>query len=740
MDSKVETETIEGTIDGITFRSEETGYTVFRIKIEGRDGIFKMVAQSDAMEGQVILAVGQWVDSSWGSQFKASTVTASLPATVEGVARYLASGIIKGVGASKAKAIAEKFGLDTIRVLNEEPDQLSNLPGFGVKTIEKIKKGWADNQATNKIMLFLQSNGVPTGQAWRIYKTYGIDAVKKISENPYRLADDVRGIGFKNADQIASNLGIPKDSLQRARAAVGYVMSENILKGHCGMLLHELINTTSGTLEITVGMVEAAIKSELAVSEKPLICQIDDGDGPIVYLVRLAKYEQMIAAKIKDLVTRPTPWKKPNSVEIEKIIDVAEKNAGITLAEQQRNAVRIGLTNRVMVLTGGPGTGKTSILKCLLAAYRHLKIRYVLAAPTGKAARRMKESTGSEASTLHRLFKLGQQDDTTEVGLVTDVLSVDETSMMDVPLTYAMLDGLPLNAALVIVGDIDQLPSVGPGSVLGDIIASGVVPTVRLTQIYRQAQGSLIIKNAHLVNSGQMPMKGNREGDFFFLPLSDQSIITMTGRDPEMPVMPEEYANLAASMVVDLVKTRLPAKYGFDPKKDIQVLSPMNGGVAGTHNLNQLIQKAVNPIGELFAEKMEVKYGIGDRVMQTVNNYEKLVFNGDTGVVSHIDKEEKKLVITYEGVDVEYEFNELDEIRLAYSMTIHKSQGSQFPAVVIPLLNQHYMMLARNLLYTGITRASKLVVLVGQESAVRKAVQNDKTTQRITRLKKLLLR
>jgi len=733
-------ETISVIVSSITFRDEESGYSVFSGYFEDDpEKSVKVQATSDAKPGQKIVATGIWANSKWGRQFKAQSVTASLPVTREGLISYLSCGIIKGVGAGMAAKIVDKFGTETIDILNDAPDRMSEIKGVGAKKIENIKTGWAENQIVNRIMLFLHSNNVPTGQAWRIYKTYGKEAFEKITENPYQLTADVRGIGFKNADKIAMNLGVPRESMQRARAAVGYVLDENKSKGHCGMVFSELVNLTSSTLDITTGLVQEAVKMELAVSDRPKIKHVKEVDGDFIYLAKLHDYEAVIATKLANMAKRPVPWTIPSDEKLESIIDQAAKDAGIELAEQQRAAVKTALTSRVMVLTGGPGTGKTSVLKCILAAYRLLKIKFVLAAPTGKAARRMKESTGVDASTLHRLFKLGQGNDTSDAGLSTDVLVVDESSMMDVPLKFAVLDGMPQGGCLVLVGDIDQLPSVGPGSILGDIIESGIVPTVRLTKIFRQAAGSKIIQNAHLVNNGEMPIKGDRDSDFFFIQVSDQMIRDATGNDdPNMPIEPEEYAKYTASVVADLVKRRLPAKYGFNPKTDIQVLCPMNGGIAGTVNLNQMVQHAVNPPQAPYAERMGVKYGIGDRVMQVVNNYDKLVFNGDTGVIKSVDIEEKKLVVRFEDLDVDYEFNELDELVLAYAMTIHKSQGSQFDAVVIPMLNQHYMMLARNLLYTGITRAKRLVVLVGQESAVRKAVKNDKTTKRVTRLKKLL--
>lgn len=666
-------QTIQGVVEGITFRSEESGFTVFRIRVDGQDELSKLVAQSEAMPGQRIVAVGEWAKTPFGIQFKADVLTASMPITEDGLVKYLSSGIIKGVGVKVAERITKKFGMAAIDVIESTPERLNELQGVGPKTIEKVKVGWMENQATNKIMMFLHSNGVPTGQAWRIYKTYGKDAVQKIIENPYCLTD-VRGIGFKSADKIAMNLGVPKESMQRARAAITYVLSEHSTKGHCGIAHAELVNKTSSTLEITVGVVEKAIAEELAVKEKPLLRHIIDGGVDYIFLARLARYEEAIAIKLKALAKSAPAWKIPKPAELEKIIDQAEHESGLKLAPHQRDAVRTAVAHRVMVLTGGPGVGKTAVLKCILAVFRLLRIRHTLAAPTGKAAKRMKESTGTDASTLHRLFKLsmGSGNDTSDAGLVTDAVVIDETSMMDVPLTFSVLDGMPEHASLIIVGDIDQLPSVGPGNVLGDLIDSGLVPVVRLTQIFRQAAGSMIIKNAHLVNSGEMPEKGHKDGDFFFLPVSDNDIYALQGRDPEMPVEPEELAKYAAEMIVDLVKRRLPAKYKFNPKRDIQVLAPMNGGVAGTHNLNIMLQQAVNPVGDNFAERAGVKYGVGDRVMQTVNNYDKEVFNGDTGFITAIDKEEKVLFVSFDGNEVEYEFNELDELVLSYCMTIHK--------------------------------------------------------------------
>lgn len=705
------TETISGVVHRTTFRNDETGFSILRVTIKGRPDPVTVVGCTEAREGETISASGKWEHHpSFGMQLKAERIVASVPASRDGIISYLSSGLIKGIGATYAKRIVDAFGEGTLEVMEKEPDRLLEVQGIGATRLQKIKDGWVEQRAVKEIMVFLHSNGVPSGQAFRIYKTYGDKSIDVIRKNPYQLARDVRGIGFSNADKIAANLGIPRDSMQRVRAGLAHVLSEASGRGHCGLAQQDLLTGAVETLGVTHDLVRQGIAEELGDARPQIVKH-----GDVVFVERLAWHEEQIAKRLKSMVKGVSPWRVPDTAAM---IDWVEKENGYPLAEHQAEAVALALKSKISIITGGPGTGKSTILDSILKILRRMKVEIALAAPTGKAAKRMNEATGMEAKTIHRLIGLKGHGGDGDTQVACDLLVIDESSMLDVPLMAATLRAVPDSAAILFVGDIDQLPSVGPGQVIADMIRSGAIPVARLTKIFRQAEGSLIIQSAHRVNRGDMPERGEKGGDFFFI----------EEEDPERLV----------ERVKNIVTERIPAAFGLDPKKDVQVLCPMRQSNTGTVAMNRMLQQLVNPSPAVSTEQMGIRFGVGDKVMQTANDYDKLVFNGDTGLVSGIDIEDKKLSVVFDGRAVEYDFTELYQLVLSYAMTIHKSQGSQFPAVIIPITTQHFMMLQRNLLYTAITRASKLCVVIGQSKAVAMAVKNDKALDRVTRLHELL--
>jgi exodeoxyribonuclease V alpha subunit len=713
------TEVLAGLVERVTFHNDENGFCVLRVKARGQRDLITVLGHAATISaGEFVQASGSWInDRTHGVQFRASFLKATTPTTVEGIEKYLGSGMIRGIGPVYAKKLVRAFGEAVFDVIQQQPDRLREVTGIGPKRAERIIAGWAEQRVIREIMLFLHSNGVGTSRAVRIYKTYGADAVRLISENPYRLARDIRGIGFRTADQIAAKVGIEKTALIRIRAGISYALAEAMDEGHCGLPVEELVPLTVKLLEVPAELVETALRLELDAGT----VVADDLEGrPCIFLAALYRAECEIAEKLKTLAVGRPPWP---AIDVDKAIPWVEQKTKLALADSQKAALRVALVSNVVVITGGPGVGKTTLVNSLLKILIAKAVTIALCAPTGRAAKRLSESTGLEAKTIHRLLETDPRTGSFRRNqgepLDCDLLVIDETSMVDVPLMRAVLRALPERAALLLVGDVDQLPSVGPGQVLGDIIASASVPVVRLTEVFRQAAESRIIVNAHRINQGLMPDLTSADSDFYFVDAGD--------------------AEEGVRKMLAIVQERIPKRFGLDPIRDIQVLCPMNRGGLGARSLNIELQNALNPPSEIRIERFGWTFCPGDKVMQVENDYDKDVYNGDLGVVSRIDMEEGELVVDFEGHEVIYGFGELDELVLAYATTIHKSQGSEYPAVVIPLTTQHYSMLQRNLVYTGVTRGKHLVVLVGQRKALAIAVKGARTRRRWSKLREWLV-
>lgn len=712
----VPVERLSGSVERVTFHSEESGFCVLRVKVKGKRELVTVIGSAATITpGEFVECVGTWHnDKTHGLQFKTTHLKTVPPSTLEGIEKYLGSGMVKGIGPHFAKVLVKAFGVDVFTVIEETPERMLTLPGIGKKRTDKVTAAWAEQKAIREIMVFLQSHGVGTGRAVRIYKTYGDEAIIKVSENPYRLALDIHGIGFKTADVIAGKLGIAPDSLIRAQAGVRHVLQELSGDGHCAAPHDTLIKESVKLLEIDEAILEEAIREE--VTQENLVPEEIDG-VPCLFLTPLYRAEQGVANSISRILSGAPPWGK---IDTEKALPWVEEKTGLSLSQSQRDAVRLALTSKALVITGGPGTGKTTLVNSILKILAAKQLDILLAAPTGRAAKRMTETTGREAKTIHRLLEFDPQSFGFKRGrenpLEADLIVIDESSMVDVVLMNKLLAAVPDSAALMIVGDVDQLPSVGPGAVLADIIASGSVPTVRLTEIFRQAATSKIIVNAHQINKGELPLKNETEelSDFYFIP----------AETPE-----EIHAKL-----LQVVTERIPKRFGLHPVRDVQVLTPMNRGGLGAHALNSELQKVLNGNSEPKITRFGTTFSPGDKIIQTVNNYDKEVFNGDIGQILEIDIDESSLKADYDGKIVEYEFGELDEVSLAYATSIHKSQGSEYPAVVIPLAMQHYMLLERNLIYTAVTRGKKLVTIIGQPKALGMAVKNKNATKRLTNL------
>jgi exodeoxyribonuclease V alpha subunit len=747
---------IQGQIERITYFNEENNYTIAKVRVQGKQGLLTVVGTLFSVSpGETLCMEGFWESHpKYGDQLRVTAYRSVLPATAAGIEKYLGSGMIKGIGPVTAKRLVTRFGDKTLAVIEEEIERLGEVEGIGEKRIDMIRRAWEDQKEIRDVMIFLQGQGVSPTYAVKIYRHYGRDAVKVVSENPYKLATDIFGIGFITADKIAEKLGIEKDSRVRTEAGILYVLNELADDGHVYYPLDALVEKCAKVLDVEEGRIPPALdaiacerkvvierqtrNSKLqTLSPEPRDARPETRDPgretqepspgtAAVYLAVFHASETGVAERLRNLLAQP---KQLGLVNVDEAVAWAQDAVRLSLSQNQTRAVTDAIQNKVMVVTGGPGTGKTTIINAIIRIYRRMGQKVFLAAPTGRAAKRMTEATGYEAKTLHRLleyspggpsgaggFKRDEQNP-----LETDLIVVDEASMVDTVLMYQFLKAVPERATLILVGDVDQLPSVGPGNVLKDIISSGCVPTVRLTEIFRQARESMIILNAHRINKGLMPAFDYGEGearDFFFYPIEE----------PETVV----------ERIVQLCRSEIPSRFGYDPLRDIQVITPMHRGTAGVANLNVVLQRELNPAREELLRGGR-SYRVGDKVMQVRNNYDKGVYNGDIGRIAAIDREEQEVVVDYEGRRVSYDFPELDELFPAYAVSVHKSQGSEYPVVIMPVLTQHYMLLQRNLLYTGVTRGKRLVILMGTKKALAIAIKNDKPQKRYTLLRERLM-
>lgn len=703
--------TVTGEVERVTFENEETGFRVIRVGQVAGHGSIAVVGNFAAVgPGTRVRLTGDFVnDPRHGEQFRVETLVPVAPDTLVGLERYLGSGLIDGIGPGFAKRIVAAFGLETLKVLDESPGRLSEVPGLGARRAEEIRKKWASQRAISSIMLLLQTHGASPALASRIFERYGERAAQVVQRHPYRLALDVRGVGFKTADRIARSLGIGGDHPERVQAGVVHVLEMAAGDGHVAATRTALLDRTAQLLEVDPAHVDAAIDA-LWAGERVVV------EGDFVFSARLHAAEVKVAECLRALLAspaRPLPG-------LEASLASFEASAGVTLAPEQRAAVEAAARDKVVVVTGGPGVGKTTIVRAVLSVFERARLSVRLAAPTGRAAKRIAETTRRPASTIHRLLeydpRLRKFSRCADRPLDADALIVDEASMIDVELALALLLAVPPAARLVIVGDSDQLPSVGPGAVLRDVIDSRAVPTVRLARIFRQVAESRIVSNAHAILRGDMPESASADSpnaDFF----------VVHRRDPDE----------AARTVLELVTGRIPKRFGLSPRKDVQVLTPMHRGPAGTIALNRALQAALNPEGRAI-ERRGVAYRVGDKVMQTKNDHEHEVYNGDLGVVVRVDPSEEKLTVRFDDREVDYEDSDVDLLTLAYATSIHKSQGSEYPAVVVPLLTTHFVMLSRNLLYTAVTRARRLCVLVADPRALRLALAETRREERLTRL------
>ncbi|WP_093729167.1 SF1B family DNA helicase RecD2 [Succiniclasticum ruminis] len=726
-------------VERITYQNEENGYAVIKCLAKGFNDLVTVVGNMpDVHVGSVLYLGGTWrINGKYGRQFQMETFEETLPATVYGIEKYLGSGLVKGIGPKFAKRIVQKFGKDTLEVIETDPDKLLEVYGIGQTRVNRIKKSWQEQKEIKNIMLFLQGHDVSTSHATKIYKTYGDKSIEVVQENPYRLADDIWGIGFKTADTIATKLGFGHEKYVRLRSGMLYTLNQLSDDGHCYATRDMLLKTGAEMLDVEDSLLSMAldemIRAEDVIIEDIPVKEEEVPKEKAIYLPPFYYSEVGVARRLNDILhntggIRINPEGLPQRIQ---------QKTGMRYDEVQMQGIMAAVTSKILVLTGGPGTGKTTTTLGIITAFREAGASILLAAPTGRAAKRLSEATGMEAKTIHRMLEAKPPEGykrNDENPLEGDVLIVDECSMIDIMLMYNLLKAIPDTMTVILVGDIDQLPSVGAGNVLRDIIDSGCFPVVRLTRIFRQAQASRIIMNAHRINHGKMPdISNGKQTDFFFIDMDKEAQKRGIKQD-DTALLSEE----AAKEIVALVGSKLPRYYRIPPR-EIQVLTPMQRGVVGATSLNQSLQAAINP-GDMGLKRGGFLFKAQDKVMQIRNNYDKDVYNGDIGVVGSVDMEDRSLVVIFDGREVEYDASELDELVLAYATTIHKSQGSEYPIVVMPVLMTHFVMLQRNLIYTGITRAKKVLVMVGTKKALAYAVRNVVVQKRNTMLKERLQR
>lgn len=716
-------ENLTGIVERITFHSPESGFSVLRVKVKGQTELVTVVGSTTSVScGEVLEARGDWIiDRQFGQQFKAEQLSTSHPASAAGIQRFLGSGAVRSVGPKIAERIVDRFGDRALEILDENPRLLLEIHGIGDSRLTRMRESWREQKEVRKITLFLSEYEISSAKALRIYRTYGGHAIAKIKENPYQLANDIRGIGFKTADELASKLGIAPDSPFRIEAGVQHTLQQLSSEGHCAYPAEEVHQKAAELLGVDQeATAEAATR---AVEQRSLISENVDGQE-MLYLAALHRSEVGLADTIANLLEEPgVPLPE---IDVEKAIQWVQESSELELASQQQEAIRKAVVSRMLVVTGGPGVGKTTLVKSLLEIFRAKRQHCVLAAPTGRAAKRLAETTGQEAKTIHRLLEFdpvrGEFKRNSRNPLEGDLFVIDESSMLDVVLAQQLMRAIPVKAAVVWVGDVDQLPSVGPGCVLNDLIESGVVPVVRLTEVFRQAQTSRIVSVAYEINQGHVPDLTSQESDasdFYYIDADD----------------PEKIRRL----MVKVIKERIPRRFALDPMRDIQVLAPMNRSELGARNLNVVLQDVLNgESGQAEVERYGWRFRVGDRVIQNENNYDRDVYNGDLGIIEKINRVEQTMTVKMDTRLVEYDFGDLDELSLAYVMSIHKSQGSEFPCVVIPLHTQHYVMLQRNLLYTAITRGKQLVVVLGSRRALEMSVQRADSGRRWTTLARRL--
>ncbi|MCG3147630.1 MAG: ATP-dependent RecD-like DNA helicase [Verrucomicrobiae bacterium] len=707
-------ETIAGSIEKILFSNEENHYTVAQLLPEGRGRVEPVIIVGNLAAlniGETVRAQGHWTNhKQFGRQFAVEKFESVMPRSVVGIKKYLGSGLVKGIGPKFADRIVEKFGEKTLEVIDQFSGKLRDVDGIGPERARKIKEAWTAQKSIRDIMIFLQGHGIGSSHAAKIFKQYGENAIAVVRENPYQLARDITGIGFRTADGIASKTGVAADSIHRLKAGLIHALERAMDEGHTCLPREELLRSARELLTVELKPVESAL-TLLTIAGEVVI------EDELVYLTGLCRAERGTATKLTEL--RCAKLELP-AMDMEKALVWVQQQTGIGLAAAQKQAIKTALTSKVSVITGGPGVGKTTIVNSIVRILKAKKCDVLLAAPTGRAAKRMSEATGAFSQTIHRLLKYEPHEGGFTYNerrpLKGDLLIIDETSMLDIRLAYHLLKAIPLSASVVFVGDVDQLPSVGPGNFLRDLIESDAVPVVRLTEIFRQAKQSFIITNAHHVNHGNLPvLDAPEESDFFFIQ--------------------EENPEKVVATIKALCRDRIPQKYGLE----VQVLTPMHKGVCGAENLNRELQAALNPTGPAM-QRYGRTYRVGDRVMQIRNNYDKDVFNGDLARIKRLDLVEQEVIVELDGREVTYDFTDMDELLPAYAITVHKSQGNEYPAVIVPLLTQHFVLLQRNLLYTAITRGKRLVILVGSKKALALAVRNNRTAARYSRLATLLRR